>query len=76
MLIFPFSFTFDFVSVRLFVSSVADVPSSGIIEVKEAWGSPRKNFNVEFYEADPCSVSFFSSLSFLTLHSHIFCCKY
>ncbi|KAJ0045471.1 hypothetical protein Pint_05903 [Pistacia integerrima] len=31
-----------------------DVSSSGISELKEAWESQRKNYNAEFFEADPC----------------------
>ncbi|MFQ6622078.1 hypothetical protein Gotur_002405, partial [Gossypium turneri] len=33
--------------------------SFGINEVREAWESQRKSFTSEFFEADPCTVSFF-----------------
>ena len=36
-----------------------DVSSSGIKQVKEAWESQRKSHTADFFELDPCLVSFF-----------------
>lgn len=46
---------------------IADVLSSGINEVREAWQSQRKSFTAEFFEADPCTVSFFCYIHFLNV---------
>lgn len=43
----------------LFWMFVVDISTSGIGEAREAWENQRKNFNSEFFEADPCAVSFF-----------------
>lgn len=38
----------------------ADVSTSGVSEVREAWESRRKSYTSEFLEFDPCIVSCFS----------------
>ena len=38
---------------------VVDVATSGIGEARDTWENQRKNFIAEFFEADPCAVSFF-----------------
>ncbi|KAJ0101196.1 hypothetical protein Patl1_05967 [Pistacia atlantica] len=57
-----------------------DVSSSGISELKEAWESQRKNYNAEFFEADPCGCKLLSQrfslcvyVCVVTLHP---CVKY
>ena len=43
----------------------ADVATSGVNEVREAWESRRKAYTSEFLEFDPCIVSCCYFLSFL-----------
>ncbi|MFQ6622079.1 hypothetical protein Gotur_002405 [Gossypium turneri] len=49
--------------------------SFGINEVREAWESQRKSFTSEFFEADPCTVSFFYYTPF-GQYADVFPCAY
>lgn len=40
--------------------SLADVVTTGVSEVREAWESRRKTYTFEFLELDPCVVRFFT----------------
>lgn len=40
------------------VGNAVDVSSSGISQIREAWESQRKAYSAEFFELDPCLVSF------------------
>ena len=42
-----------------------DGSSSGVDRMREAWESQRKSFTAEFFEVDPCTVSFFFFFFFL-----------
>ncbi|MFQ6640696.1 hypothetical protein Gotur_014513 [Gossypium turneri] len=49
--------------------------SSGINEVREAWESQCKSFTSKFFEADPCTVSFFYYTPF-GQYADVFPCVY
>ncbi|TYG71007.1 hypothetical protein ES288_D05G360500v1 [Gossypium darwinii] len=49
--------------------------SSGINEVREAWESQCKSFTYKFFEADPCTMSFFYYTPF-GQYADVFPCVY
>ncbi|XP_010529027.1 PREDICTED: mRNA cap guanine-N7 methyltransferase 2 [Tarenaya hassleriana] len=51
-----------------------DVSSSGIVAVREAWESQRKNYPVEFFEADPCKDNLENQLSAKAGEADLVCC--
>ncbi|XP_039023437.1 mRNA cap guanine-N7 methyltransferase 2-like isoform X1 [Hibiscus syriacus] len=53
---------------------IADVVSSGINEVREAWESQRKNFTSEFFEADPCADNLETLLQEKDIQADLVCC--
>ncbi|KAI9156775.1 hypothetical protein LWI28_012043 [Acer negundo] len=51
-----------------------DVSNSGISEIREAWESQRKNYNAEFFDADPCAENLKMQLQEKADQADLVCC--
>ncbi|KAK2634168.1 hypothetical protein Ddye_028960 [Dipteronia dyeriana] len=51
-----------------------DVSNSGISEIREAWESQRKNYNAEFFDADPCAENLQMQLQEKADQADLVCC--
>ncbi|KAL5735108.1 hypothetical protein ACOSP7_032969 [Xanthoceras sorbifolium] len=51
-----------------------DVSNSGISEIREAWESQRKNYNADFFNADPCAENLEIQLQEKADQADLVCC--